>query len=85
MAMLVSSGADVNRKQVSQNMVVQYPIVHAVMAGAIERVRWLLEHGADPYAKGDYGNAIEYARAMGCVEILEVIENMSNSKKHISA
>ncbi|CAG8043055.1 unnamed protein product [Penicillium salamii] len=75
MALLVSRGADVNRKEVSQHMVAQYPIVHAVMAGAIERVRWLLEHGADPHAKGDFGTAIEYARHVRCDEIVKLIEN----------
>ncbi|CAG7926737.1 unnamed protein product [Penicillium olsonii] len=75
MALLVSRGADVNRKENTQHMVAQYPIVHAVMAGAVERVRWLLEHGADPHAQGDFGTAIEYARHVRCDEIVNVIEN----------
>ncbi|KAJ5865267.1 uncharacterized protein N7529_007183 [Penicillium soppii] len=74
LALLVSRGADVNRKEVSQHMVAQYPIVHAVMAGATERVRWLLEHGADPHARGDFGTAIDYARAMRYDSIVMVIE-----------
>jgi hypothetical protein len=80
MALLVSRGADVNRKQVSQHMVAQYAIVHAVMAGATERVRWLLEHGADPYAKGDFGTAIDYARAMRCDGIVQMIESFLKDK-----
>lgn len=80
MALLVSRGADVNQKQESQHMVAQYPIIHAVMAGATERVRWLLEHGADPHARGNFGTAIEYARNMRCDEILKVIESFIKDK-----
>ncbi|CAI7589821.1 unnamed protein product [Penicillium bialowiezense] len=64
----------------SAQMVVQYPIVHAVMAGATERVRWLLEHGANPHAKGDFGTAIEYARGMRCDEIVKVIESFGRDR-----
>ena len=80
MALLVSRGADVNRNEVSQHMVAQYAIVHAVMAGATERVRWLLEHGADPYAKGDFGTAVDYARAVRCDGIVKVIEGFLKDK-----
>jgi hypothetical protein len=43
----------------------QYAIVHAVMAGAMERVKWLLEQGADPFAKGSFGSAASYASFWG--------------------
>ncbi|KAJ5165121.1 uncharacterized protein N7500_006951 [Penicillium coprophilum] len=52
MALLVDRGADINQREESRHMVAQYAIVYAVMAGAIERVKWLLEHGADPYKRG---------------------------------
>lgn len=48
MALLVEGGADVNQAKISRHMVARYVIVHAVMAGAVERVRWLLEQGLDP-------------------------------------
>jgi hypothetical protein len=80
MELLVSRGADVNRKQLSQHMVAQYAIVHAVMAGATERVRWLLEHGADPYAQGNFGTAVDYARAMRCDDIVQMIEGFLKDK-----
>ena len=43
----------------------KYAIVHAVMAGAVERVRWLLAHGADPELKGAFGSAMSYAEFQG--------------------
>ncbi|KAL4946338.1 hypothetical protein BDV06DRAFT_208810 [Aspergillus oleicola] len=50
MALLVERGADVNQFRGPQmgNMVLGYPILCTVIAGAVERARWLLEHGADP-------------------------------------
>ncbi|KAJ6185896.1 hypothetical protein N7519_007197 [Penicillium mononematosum] len=74
MELLVARGADVNQKEESRHMVAQYAIVYAVMAGAVERVKWLLEHGADPYKRGSWGSAAEYARTSGNEEISKVIE-----------
>lgn len=74
MALLVEHGADVNKKEESRHMTPQYAIVHAVIAGAVERVRWLLEHGADPNVRGAYGSAIERARAIGNENMISVIE-----------
>ncbi|KAJ5360375.1 hypothetical protein N7517_009566 [Penicillium concentricum] len=74
MALLVERGADVNQKEESRHMVLQYAIVYAVMAGAVERVKWLLEHGADPYIRGNWGSAAEYAHNSGNKEITKVIE-----------
>ncbi|KAJ6118859.1 hypothetical protein N7471_013479 [Penicillium samsonianum] len=51
MALLVDRGADVNQGGESR-LVAHHPIMYAVMAGAVERVRWLLERGADPEARG---------------------------------
>ncbi|KAJ5899890.1 ankyrin repeat-containing domain protein [Penicillium taxi] len=39
MALLVENGADVNQKYDSRHTNPQYPIVHAAMAGAVERVK----------------------------------------------
>ncbi|KAJ5417124.1 uncharacterized protein N7487_000674 [Penicillium crustosum] len=77
MALLVDRGADVNQREESRHMVPQYAIVHAVMAGAVERVKWLLEHGADPYIRGSWGSAAEYARTSGNEEIIKVIEELA--------
>ena len=74
MELLVERGADVNQRQETRNVVPQYAIVHAVTAGAVERVRWLLEHRADPHARGSYGSAVEYARTMGSEEMRRVLE-----------
>ncbi|CAG9974776.1 unnamed protein product [Clonostachys byssicola] len=62
MSLLVERGAKVNQRVETRSMVPGYPIVHAVMAGAVERVRWLLQHGADPHLKGNFGSAMEYAK-----------------------
>ncbi|KAJ6132370.1 hypothetical protein N7471_007585 [Penicillium samsonianum] len=80
MALLVDRGADVNQKEESRHMVAQYAIVYAVMAGAVERVKWLLEHGADPYIRGNWGSAAEYAHTSGNEEITNVIEEFTKGK-----
>lgn len=80
MALLVDRGADVNQREESRHMVPQYAIVHAVMAGAVERVKWLLEHGADPYIRGSWGSAAEHARTSGNEEIIKVIEELATEK-----
>ncbi|KAI2791994.1 hypothetical protein POX_b02025 [Penicillium oxalicum] len=80
MSLLVEKGADVNEKTQSQHMVPQYAIVHAVMAGAMERVKWLIAHGADPYLKGAFGSAVNYASFWGA-EMTQVIEEALSLKK----
>ena len=81
MALLVERGADINQAEKSRHMVPRYAIVHAVMAGAVERMRWLLEHGADPELKGAYGSAVTYATKMGSEEMRHIIEEMVTAKK----
>ena len=81
MALLVERGADVNKEEVSRHMVAKYAIVHAVMAGAVERVRWLLEHGADPELKGAYDSALRYATLMGSEEMKSVFDEWMRAKK----
>ncbi|KAL4726634.1 hypothetical protein ACLX1H_005522 [Fusarium chlamydosporum] len=61
MKLLVENGAGVNDKLQSRYVTSMYPIVNAVMAGAVERVKWLLDQGADPDLKGAYGSAKDYA------------------------
>ncbi|KAJ4309945.1 hypothetical protein N0V84_011237 [Fusarium piperis] len=73
MALLIEKGADVNGKLQSRHMTAQYPIVNAVIAGAVERVRWLLSRGADPNLRGAYGSAAEYARKAGSDEMKLVL------------
>ncbi|KAJ5464525.1 uncharacterized protein N7458_000211 [Penicillium daleae] len=73
MRLLVDNGANVNHRVVSRHMEPQYAIVHAVMAGAMERVKWLLKQGADPFAKGAFGSAADYASFWG-EEMEKVIE-----------
>jgi ankyrin repeat protein len=73
MALLVENGAGVNDKLESRHMTPQYPIVNAVMAGAVERVKWLLSQGADPDLKGQYGSARDYARVMSSDEMKQAL------------
>lgn len=73
MELLVERGADVNQAEVTRYLVPRYAIVHAVMAGAVERVRWLLEHGANPDLKGGVGTAVSYAQSSGSEEMKQVI------------
>ena len=58
MEFLVSRGAGVNDRIVSRYMVPPYPLEVAIMAGAVERVKWLLRQGADPGLIGYYGRKI---------------------------
>ncbi|KAI9644800.1 hypothetical protein NHQ30_006827 [Ciborinia camelliae] len=81
MDLLVSHGADVNQKKESRYMVPGYPIMYAVMAGAVERVNWLLEHGANPELKGSYGSAVDYVEAMGSENMKRVLEEGMKARK----
>ena len=80
MELLVDRGADVNQREESRHMVAQYAIVYAVMAGAVKRVKWLLEHGADPYKRGSWGSAAQYAHTLGNEEISRIIETFTKEK-----
>ena len=73
MSLLVEQGADVNQELKSRHMVATHAVTRAVLAGAVERVRWLLEHGADPELKGPYGSVVSYARSMRGEEMKQVI------------
>ncbi|ETS80721.1 hypothetical protein PFICI_08250 [Pestalotiopsis fici W106-1] len=73
MALLVAHGADVNSREVSRHQVPGLAVVEAVMAGAVQRVKWLLDHGADPKAKGAWGSAVDYANKLGSQEMKDVL------------
>ncbi len=73
MRVLVEHGADVNQLEDTPHMTPRYPVGYAVVAGAVRRVRWLLERGANPELKGGYGSAVEYAEKMGTEEMREVV------------
>jgi ankyrin repeat protein len=73
MQLLLERGADVNQKGETE-LVAHHPIMYAVMAGAVQRVRWLLERGADPEARGSWGSAVETAFVMGSEEMKAVME-----------
>ena len=75
MELLVEEGADVNQRDESHHMVPRLPVLLATMAGAVERVKWLLEHGADPEADGTHGSAMSHARRYGSEEMKKVIED----------
>ncbi|KAF5247457.1 hypothetical protein FANTH_6365 [Fusarium anthophilum] len=62
MDLLLENGGDVNRRLETGHMEELYPIINAVKAGAIERVKWLLSKGADPDLKGPLGSARDYAK-----------------------
>ncbi|RBQ75029.1 hypothetical protein FVER53590_12025 [Fusarium verticillioides] len=74
MELLVKNGARVNDKTISRHVTAEYPIVNAVMAGAIERVKWLLSQGADPDMKGQFGSAREYAEKLSSDEMKHVLQ-----------
>ncbi|KAL3431209.1 ankyrin repeat-containing domain protein [Aspergillus tetrazonus] len=85
MALLVERGADVNQYQGPQrgNQVPNYAIVEAVMAGAVERVRWLLENGADPTVRGSWGSAAECVAKIGSQEMKSAVEAGLASRKWV--
>ncbi|KAF5624153.1 ankyrin repeat domain protein [Fusarium sp. NRRL 25303] len=73
MALLIENGAGVDDKLETKHMTAQYPIVNAVMAGAFERVKWLLSQGADPDLQGQYGSARDYAKFRSSDEMKQVL------------
>ncbi|KAF3026842.1 hypothetical protein E8E14_015010 [Neopestalotiopsis sp. 37M] len=84
MALLVAHGADVNARQVSRHMIPGLAIVEAVMAGAVQRVKWLLDHGADPEARGAWGSAVSYADKVGSQEMKDVLAEGRRARRWIS-
>ncbi|KAI9717936.1 MAG: hypothetical protein M1828_007028 [Chrysothrix sp. TS-e1954] len=75
MALLVEKGADVNQLNETPYRAPRLAILLAVMANAVARVRWLLEHGADPTANGSYGGtAAGMAQKRGSEEMKKVMQ-----------
>ncbi|KAI9720506.1 MAG: hypothetical protein M1828_005677 [Chrysothrix sp. TS-e1954] len=81
MELLVERGADVNRRDESRHMVPRLPVLLATMAGAVGRVRWLLDHGADPEKDGTHGNAVDQAHRHGSEEMKKVIKEWMEKKE----
>lgn len=81
MELLVERGADVNEPDNKTNYVVpRYVIVGATMAGAVQRVRWLLDHGADPDLRGGCGSARQYALITRSEEMKALFEQHEQLK-----
>ncbi|KAJ5679513.1 hypothetical protein N7462_007757 [Penicillium macrosclerotiorum] len=83
MRLLVEYGADVNYKIETRHMKPQYALVYAVMAGAMERVKWLLKEGADPFVKGRFPSAVSYASFWG--EEMERVIQEGIAERHEAA
>ncbi|RGP62525.1 ankyrin repeat domain-containing 17 [Fusarium longipes] len=73
MELLLENGADVNHRIETRHLEEFYPIVNAVKAGAVERVKWLLSKGADPDLKGPWGSARDYAKRDSSDEMKRVL------------
>ena len=83
MALLVERGADVNMRWESRHLVVRYPISYAVNVGAFKRVRWLLERGANPELRGQWGSAVDYVQKAGSEEMKRVVLEGWNARRWV--
>ncbi|KAJ4263314.1 hypothetical protein NW762_006132 [Fusarium torreyae] len=68
MELLLENGGDVNHRLETRHMEELYPI-----AGAVDRVKWLLSKGADPDLKGPWGSAREFAKRDSSDEMKRVL------------
>ena len=82
--LLERGGIDVNEKEASRYMVPGYAIVYAVMAGAVQRVKWLLTRGANPELEGAGGSAVDYAGKMGSEEMKKVVDEGVRERRLIA-
>ncbi|KAJ4012356.1 hypothetical protein NW752_008030 [Fusarium irregulare] len=73
MELLLENGGDVNHRLETRHMEELYPIVNAVKAGAVERVKWLLSKGADPDLRGPMGSARDCAKRDSSDEVKQVL------------
>ena len=64
MELLVERGVDVNQVEQSRYVVPPLAISLAAMAGAMERVRWLVERGANPEPNDYYARSDEVKKAI---------------------
>lgn len=74
MELLIERGAEVNQPENSRHMTFRYALNYAVAAGAVERVRWLLEHGANPENVGMGVNAISLSKMWKREKMMKVVE-----------
>ncbi|RBR15598.1 uncharacterized protein FIESC28_07239 [Fusarium coffeatum] len=73
MELLLEKGGDINHRLETRHMEELYPIVNAVKAGAVGRVKWLLSKGADPDFKGSWGSARDCAKRDSSDEMKRVL------------
>ncbi|KAJ5643423.1 ankyrin [Penicillium longicatenatum] len=81
---LLSYGADVNTIGYLAPPILQggTPLSVAARACAVDQVRWLLEHGADPYACGPQGiKPIDYAAMGGITPRVQQVAQLLNQWK----
>ena len=69
----------INQAEESLYVTFKYAIVYAVLARAVERVKWLMDHGADPYLKGGSGTAISAANFVS-QEMRDIIDEHVKAK-----
>ncbi|KPM42157.1 hypothetical protein AK830_g4421 [Neonectria ditissima] len=85
MDLLVARGADINQAMDTPYLEPLYPITCAVIAGAVERVRWLLDHGANPHMRGWHMIAAEAAANMGSDEMKSVMAEGLATRKWVES
>lgn len=69
---LHNAGANREARDGDQNT----PLIIAAKAGKLEAVEWLLDHGADIYAKAERGKtALDWAKANGHQKIAELLQS----------
>ena len=78
MAALVAHSADVNEREDTPHVTVEYPLLYAVKYSAVQRARWLLEHGADlaltPTGRPSL-TAAAMAKMIGNLEMIELLDS----------
>ena len=74
MELLVERGADVNQRFETHTVVAPHPIVAAGPGGGGERVRFVLEKGANTERWGLFGSTVNIARRCKNEEMRRVVE-----------
>ena len=83
MQLLVERGADVNKREEHHSNAPRFPIQSATMVGAVQRVKWLLDHGADPTVEAGFMSAVVLAQRIGSTEMREVVDQGVTAKKWV--
>ena len=75
MEYLVGKGVDVNASDEARGFqAVGPPLLYAVRQGQLEKVRWLLGHGADPRVEGSGGaTALQMSERTGIEELVSLV------------